>query len=1451
MKSIPAPLRARIATLVLSVLVLGMPAGADDRDDAGPFSSMSYRCIGPYRGGRVVAVTGVPGEPHVYYFGATGGGVWRTENAGTTWENISDGQFGTGSIGAIAVAPSDPNVIYVGTGEGPIRGVTTAHGDGLYKSTDRGKTWRRVGLENARQIPAVRVHPDDPDLVYAAAQGSPWGPGPERGVYRSVDGGITWELVLHVDGRTGACDLSLDTTNPRILYAAMWDHQRTPWQVRSGGPGSGIYKTTDGGDTWTRLTKGLPETMGKIGVAVSPADPERLWAVIEADTGGLYRSDDAGETWSLLNDHRVLRARSWYYMHVFADPADRETVYVLNAPMLKSVDGGRTFTQTQTPHGDNHALWISPENGRWMINGNDGGANVSLDGGKSWSTQQNQPTAQFYRVIADNRFPYWVYGGQQDNTTVAIASRTLTSGIGPADWHAIGGGESAHVAFDPDDPTLVYATSIVGWITEHDRTTGISRGIQAYPEFGLGTEARDVRYRFNWNAPVLVSKHDPRVIYHAANVLLRSRDRGRTWEEASPDLTRDEPEKHGPGGVPFTNEKAGAEVYNTIFYVVESPRDADELWVGSDDGLVHVTRDGGATWTDVTPTDIGEAQINAIEISPHDPGKVYLAVTRYKLDDFTPLVYRTTDGGGSWRRLARGLPEDSFVRVVREDPVREGLLFAGTETGINVSFDDGARWEPLQLNLPVVAITDLRVQRGDLVVATQGRSFWILDELGPLRQWTDAVATATVHLFDPGDALRLGRGESHLPGPGANPPDGAIIDFRLEQAPDSEQTLVRLEILTSDGRVVRTLSNRATALAECYAASREPHQEPGKPYGTLEPKDGSNRVTWDLRHENIPCVVGHVLPFGWAGPRARPGDYRARLTVGDETMTSAPFAVRPDPRSSIPAAAYAEQADFVEAVYDTIGEVHEAVERMRSVRDQVIDRTQLAEGHDAAAEIQAAGESVLASLRAWEDEVIQHRRRTQQDIINFPNRLSMQLLYLMSQADSVDPPLAPSVLERFTDLERRWARARAAMGQLLTSELARFNAALEEHGLPTVYTGTNATTRSSSGSTRWPGFRGDGTSVTSARDLPLRWSDEENVTWTVDLPGYGQSSPVVWDDRVFVTASEGPMKETLVAMCFDLDTGQVIWSQRATSTHPVESSNMVSRSAPTPAVDADRVYLFYESGDLVAVDHDGTEQWRRALTEEYGRFVGPHGVASSVALTDDAVVILIDDRGSDNYLLAIDKATGKNRWKVDRSPHSSWTTPIVSTHVGRTEIVVSSDGTVEAFDAADGARLWLVEGVEGNTVASPTAVDGTVVVGSSESRFNMAIDRDASSPETRVRWRSSARPSSFGSPLVHRGCVYIVSRAGIVTCVDLEQGDTEWDVRISGSCWASPVGAGDRVYFFGKEGVTTVLAADSSGPTTLAENTLSIDDGTVYGVAAVDGAFLVRTGTKLIRIGQP
>jgi photosystem II stability/assembly factor-like uncharacterized protein len=1000
---------------------------------------MEWRNIGPFRGGRSVAVAGVVTDPLTYYFGGVGSGVWKTTDAGLSWSNVSDSTFGTSSVGAITVADSDPNVVYVGMGEHAVRGVMTSHGDGVYKSTDAGRTWQHMGLERTRQISGIRVHPTNPDIVYVAAQGAPYGATEDRGVYLSRDGGETWEKVLYVSGTAGPSSLSLDRNNPRILYASFWDHLRLPWKVRSGGSGSGIYKSTDGGDSWERLSDGLPELIGKTAVSVS-ASSSRVYALIEADPGGgLFRSDNGGKSWQNINESWTLRARAWYYIHLHTDPQDPDVVWVLNAPVMKSIDGGKSFTRVPTPHGDNHDLWINPSNSAYLINANDGGANVSLNGGKTWSTQSNQPTGQFYRVNTDNRFPYYVYGGQQDNTSVAIVSQS-PGGIGWKDWYAVAGCETAFVAFDPDNPLLNYGGCYMGQIEEFDERTKSSRNIMAYPILPAALASRDMKYRFNWSAPIIVSQHDPRVIYHGGNLLLRSADRGQTWREVSPDLTRDEDDKQGPGGGPITNEGAGGEIYNTIMYVAESPHDAQTIWVGSDDGLVHLTRDGGMQWENVTPEDMGEGIVNTIEVSPHSPAAAYIAFTRYKFNDFTPHIYKTDDFGQSWRRVVSGIAAESHARVVREDPLRRGLLYAGTEAGLYVSWDDGDQWQSLQLNMPVTPVTDLKVQErdNDLVAATGGRGFWILDDLSPLQQVTDDAIASELHLFKPRDAYRVaGSGGFGGPAPnlGENPPPGAVVDFYLAAVSDSSS--VTLEFLDEVGNVVRSFSSAQKDVQEADSTA------------LLKVKEGHNRFAWNLRHKAVKNVPGLYVFGTLQGRRVIPGSYTVRVTSGERSRTEV-FNVLKDPRVDATDQGFREQDQLVAEISAELLEIHERVVLLRSVREQLEDLMERISETDGAETVSEAASELVERLSAMEDSLVQDRTVDGQTVINFPSRLNFHYTYLMGAVEGVEGVVTAGARKMLQDLKAQWSVFRTELESLLGEDLAGFNSLVAESGIPAV-----------------------------------------------------------------------------------------------------------------------------------------------------------------------------------------------------------------------------------------------------------------------------------------------------------------------------------------------------------------------------------------------------------------
>ncbi|MDH5760187.1 MAG: glycosyl hydrolase [Gemmatimonadota bacterium] len=1029
-------MRARRILTALSLLILAAAEHAAAQAswfDESMVSAMKWRNVGPFRGGRSNAVSGVRGAPRTFYFGSTGGGVWKTTDGGENWKNVSDGYFGTGSVGAIAVSESDPNVVYVGMGEHAVRGVMTSHGDGVYRSTDGGKSWTHVGLEGTRQISRIRIHPRYPDVVYVAAQGSPYGATEDRGVYRSMDGGLTWNKVLYVSPDAGASDVALDMNNPRVLYAAFWDHRRYPWMVRSGGEGSGIWRSTDSGDTWTRLDDGLPDLMGKIGIDVSRANPDRVFANIEAadGKGGVYRSDDGGDTWTQTTAERIVQTRSWYYMEVFADPRDENTVYVLNAPMLRSIDAGKTFTRVQVGHGDTHDLWIDPDDPERMILGDDGGGEISYNGGDSWSTLNNQPTAQFYRVSTDNRFPYHIYGGQQDNSALGIASAAV-GGIGWEDFYSVSGCESAYLAFDEDDPRWVFGGCYQGLIDVWDRVTEQSKPVMAYPYLGLGTHPVDQKYRFNWNAPIVASPQDPDVIYHGGNVLFRTTDRGQSWVEISPDLTRDDEEKQGAGGGPITNEGAGGENYNTIFYVAPSPHEEEVIWVGTDDGLVQLTRDGGESWIDVTPGNLGEALVNSIEVSPHDPATAYVVITRYKFNDFTPHVFRTTDYGASWRRIVAGIPGEAWVRVVREDPVRPGLLYAGTETGMYVSFDAGVSWAPFQLDLPVVPVTDLTIRNGDLVAATQGRAFWVLDDLSPLRQVSAETTAAPMRLLRPRTTVRAafdgwGGGRGVAP----NPPSGVQLYYSFAADPEG---LVTLEILDAMGTVVRTFATN-------------PEEAGNEDFAELpDPVAGMNRFAWDLRAESLPEVEGLMTYGSLQGRTMPPGIYQARLTWGDQEQM-VDFEVVPDPRVEATEAQYGEQDRFLAQAYGLVRELYESVNTLRFVKGQVDEIVASVEGQPSADTVIAAGTALAEKITGLEDLLIQSRQKTFQDVINFLNQLDAQMLHLIGSVDGTVPPVTAGARTRLGDLRTEWLERARARDVILSDDLSAFESLLEELGL--------------------------------------------------------------------------------------------------------------------------------------------------------------------------------------------------------------------------------------------------------------------------------------------------------------------------------------------------------------------------------------------------------------------
>lgn len=1000
--------------------------------DSTTFTALSWRNIGPFRGGRSVAAVGLPSQPLTYFAGYTGGGLWRTDDAGNNWRNISDGFFKTGSVGAIAVAPSDENVIYVGMGEHAIRGQSSTYGDGMYKSTDQGRTWTHIGLATSRQISAVRVHPSNPDVVYVAVQGDRWKGTSDRGIYRTTDGGKTWTQLLKGENAfSGASDLSMDATNPRILYAAMWDHQRTPWMVRSGGAGSGIWKSVDGGDTWKRSQEGLPKLVGKIGVSVSPANPDRVYAIVEAENGGLFRSDDAGKTWRQQSGDRLIQTRSWYYMNITADPKNADVVWVMNAPVMKSIDGGRTFANVSATHGDNHQLWINPTNPNYLINANDGGASISLDGGKSWSTQDNQPTSQFYHVAVDDGFPYKLYGGQQDNSSVIIQSQSDGGSIGIREWNEGPGCESANMGVSAKNPRYIYGGCYQGLIDEMDANNGLMRTIMPWPEMNLTEPTDKTKYRFNWTAPIEVSMHDDKVVYHGGNVLFKTTTRGQSWTPISGDLTRNDKTRQGWGGGPITNEGAGGEVYATIVVIEESPHDANTLYVGTDDGLIQRTRDGGKTWTNITPASWGDGLVNEIAISPHDAGTIYVSFRKDRVGDPTPHIFVSKDYGATFTRIVNGLRDGEPVRVVREDTERKGLLYAGTETGVYVSYDAGAQWLPFRGNFPVVPVTDLQVKHGDLIAATEGRAFWILDDLSVLRQRADAIEKAAMHLYAPRAAVLAGGGGFGTPrNAGKNAPYGAVINFRLAAAPDTASTLL-LEFVDGKNTVVRSFATK------------------GDSVNKLTVKPGLNTFNWNLRRA-APARLAGVLLFGApgdGGARVVPGMYTVRLTMGSTVQTQK-LEVKQDPRLDVPARVVAERDSVANLLSSRINEIHEAVLRVRDLKTQVQGYVTRAKETSAPDTIAKAGRALTDKLGKL-DPKMTTKAGNGQDIINYANGINGQYGFLLGQVEG-NSELTQPVKDRLVELEKLWQTLKAEVEQVETVDVNAFNALLQKNNVPGV-----------------------------------------------------------------------------------------------------------------------------------------------------------------------------------------------------------------------------------------------------------------------------------------------------------------------------------------------------------------------------------------------------------------
>jgi photosystem II stability/assembly factor-like uncharacterized protein len=1024
-----------VASSVLGIATTESPSARSPQAaasiDTKLYAGLRWRSIGPSRGGRSIGAAGSAARRDEYYFGATGGGLWKTSDGGVTWRAVSDGFFKTSSVGAVAVSESQPDVVYAGMGEVQLRG-NVIQGDGVYRSADAGRTWTHAGLQKTMVVSRIRVHPSNPDVVYVAALGNPYGPNPERGIFKTTDGGKTWASVLSRDDKTGAADLAMDPKNPDVLYAGFWEVFRTPHSLSSGGPGSGLFKTTDGGKTWTELTKnpGLPPTIwGKVGVSVSGADSNRVYAIVEAAEGGVFLSDDAGATWKRVNDDRRLRQRAFYYTRIYADPQARDTVYILNTGFYRSTDAGKTIAAIRVPHGDNHDLWIAPNDPRRMINSNDGGANVSTNGGESW-TDQDYPTAQFYNVFTTAHVPYHVCGAQQDNSTACVP---VTGG----DLYQAGGGESGYIAPDPEDVDVFYAGSYGGLLTRINRRTGERRNVTIWPDNPMGFSGKDIAERFQWTFPIVIAPTDPNTIYATSQHVWKSTNEGQTWQRISPDLTKHDPATLGPSGGPITLDQTGVETYATVFTLAPSPQNGTVIWAGSDDGLVHVTRDGGKNWTAVTPPDLPPfTRISLIDASPHDAGTAYLAGNRYQRSDRAPYVYKTSDYGKTWTKIVGGLPADDFPRAIREDTRRKGLLFLGTETGVYVSFDDGSAWQTLQNELPVTPVHGLQVKNDDLVIGTHGRSFYVMSNIGVLRQIGRETTNEPAVLFDPSDAIR-------------SVSSGVAIDYYLKSAAEA----VTVDILDAKGtRIVSfTGTPKEAGGRESRPAAAADDEEGGGGRGAAPPRvgvaAGMNRFVWDMRYPSARDFPGMIL---WAGsvrgPIAPPGRYQVRLSVGG-TVKTQEFAILRNTRvPGITDADLAAQFALAKQINDKVSAANAAVIRIRALKVQIADR----QGKTSDASLKASAQSLAEALTSIEGEIYQYRNRSNQDPLNYPIRLNNKLAALQGVVESGDVKPTDQAQAIFKDLSARLDKELARLEATVKGDVAAFNQRLTTQNLEAI-----------------------------------------------------------------------------------------------------------------------------------------------------------------------------------------------------------------------------------------------------------------------------------------------------------------------------------------------------------------------------------------------------------------
>ena len=1040
-----------IVALIFSINSFAQSKKTKLNYDQSLYSSIEYRLIGPFRGGRAGTAVGVLNNPNLYYMGTAGGGVWKTQDSGSTWEPISDGYFG-GSIGAIAVSESDENIIYVGEGEQTLRG-NVSSGHGMWKSTDAGETWKYIGLPKSEHISRIRIHPENPDIVYVGVIGNLWKPNSERGIYKTNNGGLTWEKILYVSDKAGIGDLVIDPNNSRIIYATTWQMRRNGYRMDSGGPDSKIFRSYDSGKTWEDISEfnGLPSfPWGIVGVAISPVNSKRIWAMVEADNGGLFRSDDGGNNWEKVNSNRALRQRAWYYTRIYADTQNEDKVFVLNVSYGVSTDGGKTFTLKNAPHGDHHDLWIDPNNNMRMVMADDGGAQVSNDGGDNWSTYFNQPTAQFYRVSTDNSFPYRIYGAQQDNSTVRIKHRTSSSSITERDWEPSAGGESAHLAPDPKNNDIVFGGTYKGYMMMQDHSNGQIRSVNVWPDNPAGSGAEVMKYRFNWNFPVMFSPNNPNKLYAGSNYLHVSENSGQTWKTISPDLTRNIPETIMSSGGPITQDNTGAEYYANIFAIAESKLEEGVIWVGSDDGLIHITKDGGKTWENITPPKKLSPElnmINSIDPSPFKKGKAYIAATSYKFGDYTPYLYKTEDYGKSWKLITDGINSSYYTRVVRSDEKREGLLYAGTEWGMYISFDDGDSWSKFQLNLPITSIRDLEVKGNDLVVATHGRSFWIIDDLTPLHQLNENNHDDDAILFKPDLSYRMAQsGGWNRPNnllSGQNHPNGVIINYYIKKL--QKDDYLRIDIEDKDGSIIRSFTNNQDKYSQ--ALNNDKNIMVGNPVlsnpndidnalssdnlESLSPRNGGNRLIWDMRYPGFESFEGMVLYSSPnVGPKATPGKYNIKMTYNDIVFQEE-FEIVKDPRVKISQADYQDQLEFLIDVRDEVSRANQQIIDIRSIKNNmrfILDKT------EDNIELQEMINKYLNDISVIENNIHMTKNQSRQDPLNFGIRINNRIAFLLADSQRGDYPPTDQSKEFFSQVKEE-----------LDIEIINLKAIIEKH----------------------------------------------------------------------------------------------------------------------------------------------------------------------------------------------------------------------------------------------------------------------------------------------------------------------------------------------------------------------------------------------------------------------